>query len=292
MAAKRLGTLTSVALLSVGVAWLLSIPFAPFFGWLLTSAVDVTRTNWPWLLGADRQRAAAPSLRPPWNRSARARDPHARHGVSRDGPDWQTVTIERIEGVHYTTRLGTYVDANGVFLELADGRELVRSRTVPVREGSAQLLVLRGLGRARRPTVGRLLESSGLALFARHVVIASQGLGKTMVAQDIVLQAILAGHSVLTTAAHDVCHRRRYRPEREAQTEEVAPHPSENEPPSNSPRANHVQPNSLREHRSATAFPPVARRARLFEKTTDFRNTSAPAPPRDASAPRRSQFVP
>ena len=217
MAAKRLGTLTSVALLSVGVAWLLSIPFAPFFGRLLTSAVDVTRTNWPWLLGADRQRAAAPSLRPPWNR----------------------------------------------------GRELVRSRAVlsakELRSSSC------GEGSGARSTSDRRKSSSSR-------LRASARLWSPRIAH----QAIHVDRSVFfTTAAHDVCHR----PEREAQTKDVAPHRSENEHSSNSPRANHVQPNSLREHRSATANPPVARRAWLFEKTTDFRNTSAPAPPRDVSAP-------
>lgn len=151
----------------LGVAWLLAIPFAPFFGWLLTSVVDVNRTNWPWLLGARaslcvvvpivcvlpllryvRRGTAAPALA--ILALGTAFPVTTGFGAAYDvvrGPDWQTVTIERIEGVHYTTRLGTHVDANGVFLELADGRELVRSRTVPVRKGSAQLLVLRGLGR-------------------------------------------------------------------------------------------------------------------------------------------------
>jgi hypothetical protein len=151
----------------LGVVWMLSIPFAPVFSWILTNAIDVDAGNWRWLLGLRAIFCVAvpaicvlPLLRYVQRGTAGialailaigtgfpvAAGIDSAYDLVR-GPAWQEVTIKDIRDIDFTTGTGTQVHAGGVQVKLADGRTLSRSPKVPLRPGLADVLVLRGFGR-------------------------------------------------------------------------------------------------------------------------------------------------
>lgn len=151
----------------LGAVWLLTIPFAPFFGWVLTNWIDVDASNWRVVLGI---RAFACVILPcvcvlPLLRYVRGQAAGFASailvvgtafpvitgaGSAFDlvmGPEWESVVISQIEDVSFTTRVGTHVEARGAFVLLSDGRRFTRATEVKVETGPAKLLLLRGFGR-------------------------------------------------------------------------------------------------------------------------------------------------
>lgn len=151
----------------LGVVWLLAIPFAPFFTWILRNMVDIDQSNWTWVLGTSaffcvvvplvcvlpmlryiRRGTAGMALTilaigtgfPVATGAGSAYDV-----VS--GPAWQSVTITSLGDLNYKVSSSVEVDAKDVFVELADGRTLSRTEGVRLDIGPARLLVLRGIGR-------------------------------------------------------------------------------------------------------------------------------------------------
>lgn len=151
----------------LGVVWLLSIPFAPFFTWVLTSFFDVNEDSYRGLLGA---RALLSVVLPivcalPLLRYVRrgavtvmlavlfvgtAFPVLTGAGSAYDvlfGPRWETVTIVALRDVDFRTGAGTRIHNRNVYAELADGRTLTHADGIELHPGPARLLVLRGIGR-------------------------------------------------------------------------------------------------------------------------------------------------
>ncbi|MFM5949726.1 MAG: hypothetical protein ACKOPM_10930 [Novosphingobium sp.] len=151
----------------LGVGWLLAIPFAPLLGWITRSVIDLDRNNWHWWLGLSTLLCVVvplvcvlPLLR--FVRRGSAGIALAILAVGTGfpvatgagsaydyvlGPQWQAVTIVRLDDFRFRTKAGTQVEAEDVFVELADGRSLSRATGVVLQPGPAQVLVLRGIGR-------------------------------------------------------------------------------------------------------------------------------------------------
>jgi hypothetical protein len=148
----------------LGPVWLLSIPFAPFFSWALTSAFDVNLENWRWLLGV---RAFMCVVLPIVSALSLLR--FVRRGVAGiallilvvgtafpvltaagsaydvvKGPSWEAVKVEQLEDIDFRTGAGTHVHKEGVYALLEDGRRLGHSEAVKFHLGPAKLLILHG----------------------------------------------------------------------------------------------------------------------------------------------------
>jgi hypothetical protein len=151
----------------LGVVWLLAIPLAPFFTWILRNMVDIDQTNWTWVLGVTAFFCVVvplvcvlPLLRYIRRGTAGmaltvlaigtgfpvATGAGSAYDVIR-GPEWQSVTIENLRGLNYKASSSVEVNARDVFVDLADGRTLSRASSVELETGPARLLVLRGIGR-------------------------------------------------------------------------------------------------------------------------------------------------
>ena len=153
---------------ALGVVWLLSIPFAPFFTWALTSFFDVNEGSYRGLLGTRALLSvvlpvvcALPLLRYVLRGAiavmlavlcvGTAFPVITGLGSAYDvlvGPRWETVTIVAMHDVDFRTGAGTRVHNRNVYAELADGRTLTHATGIELHTGSARLLVLRGIGRA------------------------------------------------------------------------------------------------------------------------------------------------
>jgi hypothetical protein len=141
----------------LGVVWLLSVPFAPFLSWILTSAFELTPASWRPLLGA---RAFLCVVVPcvcvlPLVRYVRGKAATFMTAVlvlgttfpvlcgldaaidSIRGPEWENVQIVRVRDVDFTTRAGTHVHVEGAFAELAEFRLHPRDPVVAAGSGLA-----------------------------------------------------------------------------------------------------------------------------------------------------------
>jgi hypothetical protein len=146
----------------LGAIWLLSIPFGPFSGWILTNAFDITLSNWRLLFAI---RATVTVLVPlvcvlPLLRYVRGRTAffilgvlvlgtafpvltgiHAAIDVVR-GPDLESVNVTGFQDVAYRTKLSV-IRIPGAFVDLSDGRRFTHSQKVLVHPGETKILVLR-----------------------------------------------------------------------------------------------------------------------------------------------------
>jgi hypothetical protein len=147
--------------------WLLAIPFAPAFSWIMRSWIDIGVHNWSWVLQTSAFACVVLPLVSVLSMLRHVRRGNAvlaltilgvgtgfpvltGAGSAYDvlmGPEWQSVTIAGMEDFSFRTGQGTNVRGEDVFVRLADGRELTRSERVSLQPGPARLLVLRGIGR-------------------------------------------------------------------------------------------------------------------------------------------------
>jgi hypothetical protein len=148
----------------LGVVWLLSIPFAPFLGWIFTNAFDLTASNWKMLFGICAALCVVVPIVCVLPLIRYVRQPAASFmiavlaigtafpvlcglGWAIDfvrGPSWEHVNVVSIDGfVFQNGSAQADVPDVVVSVHLADGRTLMRSQAAPkVHSGSMQLLVL------------------------------------------------------------------------------------------------------------------------------------------------------
>jgi len=141
----------------LGVVWLLSIPFAPFVGWAVSSAGDLNADNWRALLSI---RAGLCVVLPlvcvlPLLRYVPGGPVAFKgtvlllgtlfpvltgFGAAQDvlrGPKWEEIRIERLEDIRFRTGAGTRVEVPDAFVHLADGRRLTHPKGMTLRVGPA-----------------------------------------------------------------------------------------------------------------------------------------------------------
>ncbi|WP_309621722.1 hypothetical protein [Novosphingobium sp.] len=152
---------------ALGVVWLLSIPFAPFFTWILRNMAPLDASDWTTVLGISAfccvvvpivcvlpmlrfERRGTAHLALPILAIGTAFPVATGAGSAYDivrGPVWQSVTVVRLVNIDRLTSKGTRVRAEAVFVDLADGRQLSRAENVKLHEGPARVKVLRGTRR-------------------------------------------------------------------------------------------------------------------------------------------------
>lgn len=150
----------------LAVVWLLAIPFAPFFAWVIGSLATVNVRTWRVVLGSQALLCVAlpvvcalPLLRYVRGRAAPYSllilllgtmfpvsfgwSPAA--DVVR-GPRWESVEVSGSARVHMTVR-GRDVRTRTLNVRLADGHVLeADAEQVDVRAGACRILVLKGVG--------------------------------------------------------------------------------------------------------------------------------------------------
>ncbi|MBI3710376.1 MAG: hypothetical protein HY246_22245 [Proteobacteria bacterium] len=148
----------------LGVVWLLSIPFGPFFGWGATE--QLTAENWQAVAGI---RAFLGIVLPavgvlPLLRFVRGPNVaisavvlligtafpiltarYAAYDLIR-GPVWEDVDVKKVRVIEYSA-LGGFWLRSLPLVDLSDGRTLRAVATAEVHRGPMRLLVLRGLDR-------------------------------------------------------------------------------------------------------------------------------------------------
>lgn len=151
----------------LALLWLLAIPLAPAFSWIMRSWINITVQNWYGVLQTSAVLCVVVPVVCAMSMLRFVRRGNTLlvlsilavgtgfpvltgAGSAYDvvkGPEWQSVTITRIDDFAFRTRQGTTVRGEDVFVELADGRSLTRATGVVLQPGPARLLVLRGIGR-------------------------------------------------------------------------------------------------------------------------------------------------
>lgn len=132
----------------LGVIWLLSVPFGPLLGWILTNAFGLTESNWRLLFGA---RVTLTIVVPlvcvlPLLRYVRGRAASFALGVLALGTAFPVLTgiqpaIDLIRGPEWeTVRVSRTEDFS---VDLSDGRKLAHSEEMSLHPGAMDILVLR-----------------------------------------------------------------------------------------------------------------------------------------------------